>query len=332
WYNCISSFYRCVMAVINVTSFYPTFFILVGIPGLEASQHWLGIAFCSFYVIALLGNIMLIIVIISSPKLSEPMFTFLLVLAANDVLLSTSLAPKMLSILWSGSRIILFKACLLQMFFIHSFSSFESGLLVAMAFDRYVAICKPLRYSSIMTNRLIIRLAVAVFARPLFLISPSIFLILKFRSFKTNVISHSYCEHMAVVKLANADTRVNSALGLMVAFMFVGVDVILIILSYAMIFCAVYRLPSTEARLKAFNTCTPHMCVFISFYATAMFSFLSHRVGKHIPSYIHIILSDTYILIPSMLNPLVYGLKTKLIREEVWKHIAMVTACSWKGP
>uniref|UniRef100_A0A8C5M3F4 Olfactory receptor n=1 Tax=Leptobrachium leishanense TaxID=445787 RepID=A0A8C5M3F4_9ANUR len=271
------------MAVINVTSFYPTFFILVGIPGLEASQHWLGIAFCSFYVIALLGNIMLIIVIPSSPKLSEPMFTFLLVLATNDVLLSTCLVPKMLAIFWSGSGVIVFQACLLQMFFLHSFTSFESGLLLAMAFDRYVAICKPLRYSAIITNKLIMKLIVAILVRAVILVSPCIFLILKFQSFKTNVISHSYCEHMAVVKLANGDIRVNSALGLMVAFTILGVDVILIVLSYTIIFRAVYRLPSTEARLKAFNTCTPHMCVFISLYTLAIFSFLSHRYGKHIP-------------------------------------------------
>uniref|UniRef100_A0A8C5M1B1 Olfactory receptor n=1 Tax=Leptobrachium leishanense TaxID=445787 RepID=A0A8C5M1B1_9ANUR len=263
------------MPVVNVTSFYPTFFVLVGIPGLEASQHWLGIAFCSFYVIALLGNIILIFVIPSSPKLSEPMFTFLLVLAANDVLLSTSLVPKMLSIFWFNSRVIVFQACLAQMFFIHSFTSFESGLLVAMAFDRYVAICKPLRYSSIMTNRLIMKSVVAVFVRPFILISPCVFLFKRFHSFKTNVISHSYCEHMAVVKLAKGDISVNSAYGLMVAFTVAGGDMMLIILSYAMIFRAVYRLPSTEARLKAFNTCTPHMCLFISLYTLAIFSFLS---------------------------------------------------------
>uniref|UniRef100_A0A8C5M626 Olfactory receptor n=1 Tax=Leptobrachium leishanense TaxID=445787 RepID=A0A8C5M626_9ANUR len=318
------------MAVINVTSFYPTFFILVGIPGLEASQHWLGIAFCSFYVIALLGNIMLIIVIPSSPKLSEPMFTFLLLLAANDVLLTTCLVPKMLAIFWAGSRVIFFQACLLQMFFLHCFTSFESGLLLAMAIDRYVAICKPLRYSTIMTNRLIIRLAVVITARAVILMSPCIFLILTFKSFKTNIISHSYCEHMAVVKLANGDIRVNSALGLMVAFTVLGVDVTLIVLSYAMIFRAVYRLPSTEARLKAFNTCTPHMCVFISLYTLAIFSFLSHRYGKHIPSYIHIIMSNTYILIPSTLNPLVYGLKNNLIRKEVLEHVHKITVCSRK--
>ncbi|XP_063297799.1 olfactory receptor 52A1-like [Pelobates fuscus] len=306
------------MTVFNVTSFYPTFFIFVGIPGLEASQCWIGIVFCSFYIISLLGNLTLIIVIPSSSRLREPMFRFLLFLSANDVFLSTSLTPKMLSIFWSSSKSILFDACLLQMLFLHSSTSFESGLLVAMAYDRYIAICNPLRYSSIINDKFIVKVIIFLCSRAVILISPCLFLIKRFHSFKTNIIAHSYCEHMAVVKLANGDIRVNSAYGLMVAFSILGVDVILIVVSYCIIFHAVYSLPSKEARLKAFNTCTPHMCVFFSFYALAIFSFLSHRYGKLIPSYVHIILSDTYILIPSMLNPLVYGLKTKLIREHVW--------------
>ncbi|KAM8976876.1 olfactory receptor 52A1-like [Pelodytes ibericus] len=309
---------------INNTSFYPDFFILVGIPGLVASQHLVGIAFCSFFIIALVGNIILIMVISSSPRLHEPMFIFLLFLSANDILLSTSVTPKMLSIFWWDSRRIHFDVCLLQMFFLHTFTSIESGLLLAMAFDRYVAICKPLRYSSIMTNQLIWKLDIFLFSRATILMAPCVILIKGFSSFKTNVISHSYCEHMAVVKLANADIRVNSALGLLVAFTILGLDMIFILSSYTMIFIAVYSLPSIEARVKAFNTCTPHMCVFLSFYALAIFSFLSHRYGKHIPSYIHIILSDTYLLIPPMLNPLVYGVKTRLIREQAWQLLGKI--------
>ncbi|XP_063301517.1 olfactory receptor 52A1-like [Pelobates fuscus] len=306
------------MAVFNVSSFYPTFLILVGIPGLEASQWWIGIFFCSFYIISLLGNMTLIIVIPSSPRLNEPMFTFLLLLSTNDVLLSTSLAPKLLSIIWSSSNAILFDACLLQMCFLHAFSSFESGLLLAMAYDRYIAICNPLRYSSIINDKFIVKVIFLIFIRALILISPAPFLIKRFHSFKTNVIAHSYCEHMAVVKLVNGDIWANSVYGLMVAFTIVGTDILLILLSYSRIFHAVYSLSSKEARLKAFNTCTPHMCVFFIFYVLAIFSFLSHRYGKHIPIYVHIVLSNTYILVPSMLNPLVYGLKTKLIREHVW--------------
>ncbi|KAM4796274.1 olfactory receptor 52A1-like [Rhinophrynus dorsalis] len=305
----------------NFTHFYPTYFILVGIPGLETAHGWISVFVCSFYIIALLGNMILITVISTSSKLHEPMFIFLAMMAANDVLLPTSIVLKMLSIFWFNFRQIQFNACLLQMFFIHSFTSFESGLLLAMAFDRYIAICKPLRYTSIITSRLIVKVGILLIVRAIILIAPCLIFIKLFHSFKTNVIAHSYCEHMAVVKLSADDIRVNSAYGLMVAFAILGFDVIFISLSYTMIFYAIYRFPSKEARLKAFSTCTPHICIFLSFYFLAMFSFISHRYGKKIPPHIHIILSDMYILVPSMLNPLIYGMKMKLIREEIWKML-----------
>ncbi|KAM4796273.1 olfactory receptor 52A1-like [Rhinophrynus dorsalis] len=312
------------MTTNNITKFYPTYFILVGIPGLETAHGWVSMFVITFYVINLLGNMILITVISTSPKLHEPMFIFLSMMAANDVLLSTSIAPKMLSIFWFNSSKIQFNACLLQMFFLHSFTSFESGILLAMAYDRYIAICKPLRYASVITNKLIVRVGILMLLRAIILIIPFIILIF-FHSFKTNVIDHSYCEHMAVVKLSADDIRVNSVLGLTTAFTIAGFDVSFISLSYVMIFYAIYRFPSKEARLKAFSTCTPHICIFLSFYSLAIFSFLSHRYGKRIPPHIHIILSDMYILVPSMLNPLIYGMKIKLIREQIWKMFCKQT-------
>ncbi|XP_040278512.1 olfactory receptor 52A1-like [Bufo bufo] len=306
--------------MMNAT-FYPTYFILVGIPGLEHGDIWISIPFCILYIFALLGNIMVIVVILTSPRLHQPMFIFLSMLAFNDGLLCTCFAPKILSIFWFDARAISFNGCLLQMFFIHSFTSIESGFLLSMAYDRYIAIYKPLRYNSIITTRLITRLVIVFVVRAVVLVGPCLVLIKRFPAFKTNIIAHSYCEHMAVVKLAAADIRVNSIYGLFVAFTILGVDLLFILLSYTMIFNAVFRLPSKDARLKAFNTCTPHMCVFLSFYCMAIFSFLSHRYGKKIPPYVHIIFSDIYLLVPPMLNPLVYGVKTNLIREEIWKSL-----------
>ncbi|XP_071989010.1 olfactory receptor 52A1-like [Engystomops pustulosus] len=304
------------------SSFYPSYFLLVGIPGLEHEHIWISIPFCITYAFALFGNLMVMFVILVSPRLHQPMFIFLSMLAGNDGLLCTSFTPKILSVFWFNDRAISFTGCLLQMFFIHSFTSIESGFLLSMAYDRYIAIYNPLRYSSIITSRLILRLVIVFLVRAVVLVGPCLILIKRFPAFKTNIIRHSYCEHMAVVKLADADTHVNSILGLLVAFTILGVDLLLILLSYTMIFNAVFRLPS--ARLKTFNTCTPHICVFLSFYGMALFSFLSHRYGKKIPPSIHIIFSDIYLLVPPMLNPLIYGIKTSLIREEMgkilWKH------------
>ncbi|XP_063813008.1 olfactory receptor 52A1-like [Pseudophryne corroboree] len=301
------------------STFYPAFFILVGIPGLENGHEWISTSFCIFYLLALLGNITLIAVISTSSGLHKPMFILLSLLAANDTLLCSSFTPKMLCIYWFNARLISFDACLLQMFCIHSFTSIESGLLLAMALDRYIAICQPLRYGSLMTNSLIGKLVIVFLVRAVVLVGPCLIMIKRFPAFKTNIIAHSYCEHMAVVKLAAADIRVNSAWGLMVAFTILGVDLLLILTSYTMIFHAVLSLTFKESRLKAFNTCIPHICVFLTLYVLAIFSFLSHRYGHGILPYIHIILSDMYLLVPPMLNPIVYGLKTNQIREQFWK-------------
>jgi len=107
--------------------------------------------------------------------------------------------------------------------------------------------------------------------------------------------------------------------GLFVAFTVAGLDIVLITLSYIQIFITVFRLPQKEARLKAFNTCVAHICVFLQFYSLGFFSFFAHRFGSLIPPYIHILFSSTYLLVPPFLNPLVYGAKTKQIRVHMIK-------------
>ncbi|XP_068121784.1 olfactory receptor 52A1-like [Hyperolius riggenbachi] len=299
------------------TTFYPSFFILTGIPGTETTYKWISVVLCSCYIISLLGNMLLLAVISVSSALHKPMFIFLSLLSSNDALLSTSVTPKLLCILWFNNNHISFEACLLQMFFIHNFTAMESGLLLSMAFDRFIAICQPLRYGSIMTNNVIIQLPTVLMVRNVALVASVVILVRKFPAFKTNVVVNAYCEHMAIAKLAAADIRVNSALGLTVAFTILGIDLLFILVSYLAIFHAVFSLPSKDARLKTFNTCIPHICVFLTFHGLALFTFLTHRYGKGIPSSVHTISGYMYLLLPPVLNPLVYGMKTRLIRVQV---------------
>ncbi|KAF3830081.1 hypothetical protein GH733_001506 [Mirounga leonina] len=130
-----------------------------------------------------------------------------------------------------------------------------------------------------------------------------------------HVIPQYYCEHMAVLKLVCADTRVNRAYGLFVAFSMAGFDMIVISISYAMILRTVLGLPSEEAWLKAFGTCASHICVILTFYIPALFTFLTHRFGHHVPQVVHIMFANLYLLIPPMLNPIIYGVRTKQIRD-----------------
>ncbi|NXM75000.1 O52R1 protein, partial [Serilophus lunatus] len=295
----------------------PSYFLLVGIPGLEKEQFWIAFPFCIMYGITLLGNISLLLIIKAEPSLHEPMYLFLAMLAFTDLVLSTSTLPRMLGIFWLGWAEIGFPSCLAQLFLIHTFSAVESGVLTAMALDRYVAICCPLWYSSILSVPAVGALGSLVLLRGVVLVSPMCLLLYRRHFCQPHVLPHSYCEHMALVGLVCGDTRPNSIYGLFVAFLVVGTDLVLISVSYAVILCVVAGLPSRAARRKAFSTCTSHLCVILAFYIPGLFTFLTHRFGQGIPHHIHILVANLYLLVPPTLNPIVYGFKTKKIWDRV---------------
>lgn len=140
----------------------PATFFLTGVPGLEAFHIWFSIPFCFFCVIALLGNSTILYVVVTDSSLHEPMYYFLSMLSATDVGITLSSLPTTLGVLWFNARIIGLDGCIVQMFFLHGFTLMESSVLLAMAFDRFVAICNPLRYAVILTNSRIIKAGVMV--------------------------------------------------------------------------------------------------------------------------------------------------------------------------
>nr|XP_006111344.1 olfactory receptor 52J3-like [Pelodiscus sinensis] len=302
----------------NTTHFTnPSTFILLGIPGLEKAHVWISIPFCTTYAIAVLGNFTILFIVKREPSLREPMYYFLCMLAITDLVLSTSILPKMLAIFWFNTKEILFNACLMQMYFIHCFTITESGLFSAMALDRYVAICHPLRHSTILATPVVAKISLAVMLRGSTSTMPFPFLARRLPYCQTNIIPHSYCEHIAVAKMACSDIRVNNYYGLFVVLATMGVDIIFITVSYVLILRAIFRLPTKDARLKTFGTCTSHLGAILSFYIPSLFSFLAHRFGHNIPLNFHILLANVYLLVPPMLNPIIYGVKTKQIRHRL---------------
>ncbi|XP_075404753.1 olfactory receptor 52K1-like [Tenrec ecaudatus] len=305
------------MTVSNRTSTHPAAFLLMGIPGLEHLHIWISIPFCSAYSLALLGNCTLLFIIRSDTALHEPMYIFLAMLATIDLVLSNSTLPKMLAIFWFRDREISFYGCLVQMFFLHSFSIMESAVLLAMAFDRYVAICRPLHYTTVLTGTLITRIGMAAVARAVALMTPLPFLLRRFHYCRGPAIAHCYCEHMAVVRLACGDTRFNNIYGIAVAMFIVVLDLLFVILSYIFILRAVLQLASQEARYKAFGTCVSHIGAILAFYTPVVISSVMHRVARWAAPHVHILLANFYLLFPPMVNPIIYGVKTKQIRERI---------------
>ncbi|XP_008053396.2 olfactory receptor 52Z1-like, partial [Carlito syrichta] len=303
--------------VSNLTSTQFTAFLLMGVPGLEDFQIWLSIPFSFMYLLAVIGNSLLMAVVAWDRNLHEPMYLFLAMLALNDVLLCTVTVPKMLLIFWQGPTLSSFPAYLTQMFFVHALFLSESAILLAMAFDRYVAICTPLHYVTLLTGSLIGKLGLALVARSVIVVTPGVLLILRLHFCRSNIIRHTYCENMGIAKLACNSITLNSIYGLTAALLTTGLDFVLICLSYWLILKTVFELPSRKAQIKAFGTCGAHLCVILIFYILAFFSFFIHRFGHQVPGHALILLANLYLLLPTTMSPLVYGVKTKEIRMRV---------------
>ncbi|XP_062054182.1 olfactory receptor 52K2-like [Lepus europaeus] len=308
-----------VISAYNKTNIHPSTFILIGIPGLEFAHIWISIPFCVVYLLALLGNGSLLFIIKTDPSLHEPMYLFLCMLAVADLIVCTTAVPKLLSIFWFHDREIPFEACLTQVFLIHSCSTMESGFFLAMAFDRCVAICNPLRHSAILTRIVIGKMGLAIVLRGTALLSPHPFLLRWLPYCRTNIIAHTYCEFMALIKIACAETRIRRAYSLIVAFLTGAVDFMLIVCSYILILHTVFHLPSKDARLKSLGTCGSHVCVILVFYTPAFFSFLTHIFGQRVAPHVHIFIANIYLLVPPLVNPIIYGVRTKRIRDRFLK-------------
>ncbi|KAM7177898.1 olfactory receptor 52R1-like [Macrochelys suwanniensis] len=303
------------MSDTNTTDFSnPSTFILLGIPGLEAAYIWISIPFCAMYAIAMLGNFTILFIVKREPSLHEPMYYFLCMLAVTDLVMSTSTVPKLLSIFWFNSREISFTGCLTQMYFVLSFSDMESGILVAMAFDRYVAICHPLRHSTILTTSVVAKIGLAVVLRSGILTLPYPILARRWPYCRTNIIPDSYCGHTSVVNLACADIRISSYYGLFELFSVIGMDVFFITVSYTQILRAIFRLPTKDARLKTFGTCISHLCAILALYVPDFFSSLMYRFGHNVPLHLQVLIDSVYLLVPPVLHPIIYGVRTKQIR------------------
>ncbi|XP_037377897.1 olfactory receptor 52N4-like [Talpa occidentalis] len=315
-YKLFNDFTCLVVRMRNQTDVTPDSFILNGIPGLEDIHLWISFPFCSMYVVAMVGNCGLLYLIFYEDSLHRSMYYFLAMLSLTDLVMCSCSIPKTLCIFWFHLKEISFEECLVQMFFIHSFTGMESGVLMLMALDRYMAICYPLRYSTILTNPVIAKVSLATFLRAVLLVIPLIFITRRLPYCRGNIIHHTYCDQLSVAKLSCGNIKANIIYGLTVVLLIGGFDILCITVSYTMILRAVISLSSADARQKAFSTCTAHICAIVFSYSPALFCFFFNRFGSHtIPPSCHIIVANIYLLLPPTMNPIVYGVKTKQIRD-----------------
>ncbi|XP_074046126.1 olfactory receptor 51A7-like [Macrotis lagotis] len=304
------------MSSINISLGQISTFQLIGIPGMEKVHIWISIPICLIYIIAAVGNCTILILIKTEPSLHEPMYYFLFMLALSDLGLSLSSLPTMLSIFLFNATEISIDACIAQEFFIHTFTAMESSVLLVMSFDRFIAIHWPLRYSSILTTNRIIKIGLILAIRCLLLILPFPITLKRLIYCNRNLLSHSYCLHQDVMRLACSDNRINVIYGFFAAL--VGMlDLAIISVSYILILKTVLCIASHQERLKALNTCISHICAVLIFYVPIVTLAIVHRFAKQGSPFIRILIADVFVLIPPMMNPIVYCVKTRQIREKI---------------
>ncbi|NXC43076.1 O51F2 protein, partial [Penelope pileata] len=291
-------------------------FLLTGLPGMARSHHWVFLPFGLMYLVAVLGNGSILLVVRAHRRLHQPMYYFLSMLAATDLGLTLSTLPTALRVFCLGAREISFPVCLIQMFCIHTFSFIESSVLLAMAFDRYVAICCPLRYSSLLTGARVAKIGLGIICRCALAIAPLICLLTRLSFCKSHLLSHPYCLHQDIIRLACTGATLNSTYGLTLVLIVV-LDSVLIALSYTMIIRTVLDITSRGEQAKALNTCISHFCAVLIFYIPLAGLSIIHRYGRHAAPISHAVIATVYLFVPPVLNPILYSMKSKALRDSL---------------
>uniref|UniRef100_A0A8C2W1W6 G-protein coupled receptors family 1 profile domain-containing protein n=1 Tax=Chinchilla lanigera TaxID=34839 RepID=A0A8C2W1W6_CHILA len=293
------------MFTISISNHSSSGFVLTGFTGLKVDDLWVSLPFSIIYAMVFLGNCMVLHVIQTEMSLHEPMFYFLAMLALTN--LSMGLFIQEISL----------DSCIAQCYFIHCLSLMESSVLLAMSFDCYIAVCNPLRYSSILTNDNIRKIGIMILCRSSLLIPPVI-IRLKFLNYCCpHVLSHSFCLHQDLIRIACSDIRFNSIYALALVISTLLLDAVLILISYAMILHTVLAVASREERMKSLQTCVSHICAVLVFYIPIIGLTMVHRFGKHLSPLVHVLMGNVYILFSPLMNPIIYSIKTKQIHRRI---------------
>ncbi|XP_072705162.1 olfactory receptor 14A16-like [Ciconia boyciana] len=281
---------------------------------LQLLHFWL---FLGIYLAALLGNGLIITIVACDHHLHTPMYFFLLNLSVLDLgSISTTVPKAMANSLWD-TRAISYQGCVAQVFFFFFFISAEYFLLTVMAYNRYIAICKPLHYETLVGSRACVHMAAAAWG------SGFLYAVLHTANTfslplcKGNAVDQFFCEIPQILKLSCSDSYVRESGLIVVSVNFVFGCVVFIVVSYVQILRAVLKIPSEQGRHKAFSTCLPHLAIVSLFISTGMVAYLKPPSISS-PS-LDLVVSVLYSVVPAAVNPLIYSMRNKELKDALWK-------------
>lgn len=296
-----------------------TDFMLLGLSGRQDVQQGLFVLFLLVYGITVIANLGMILLINTDPRLHTPMYYFLSNLSFCDVCYSSTVSPKMLADFLSEQKRIPYNLCAIQMYFFGAFADVECLLLAVMAYDRYVAICSPLLYSTAMSRGICTQLVTIAYTTGL--VDSAIHTCCTFRlSFcNSNVINHFFCDIPPLLALSSSDTAISEIALTVSCSCVVGTSIVTVLLSYSYILATILRMKSAAGRRRAFSTCASHLTAVALFFGTLLFMYFRPSSSYSLDT--DKIASVFYTVVIPMLNPLIYSLRNKDVKGALRKAV-----------
>ncbi|XP_006628225.1 olfactory receptor 52N5-like [Lepisosteus oculatus] len=267
------------------------------------------------YCIILICNLAILLTVALEKHLHEPMYLLLINLPINDLIGATAFLPQLMKEILLDTRTISYPACVTQAFFIHIYGGGSSLILTAMAYDRYVAICCPLRYNAIMTNTYVKKIITLIWITDLILMVVLFSLLLRLPRCQS-MISGTYCDNPSLLRLVCADITINNIYGLFMTALMQLVSVGTITYTYLQILLTCLKNKHSDAKSKAIQTCATHLVVFLMLEVSGLFTILSYRFERASP-FLRKMFGASTLIFPPIMNPIIYGLKTKEIRSKI---------------
>ncbi|XP_044527470.1 olfactory receptor 7G3-like [Gracilinanus agilis] len=302
----------------NETQF--TEFILLGFSEKPEHQGAIFLLFLVMYLVTVFGNLLIMLAIGSDSHLHTPMYFFLSNLSFVDLCVVSTTVPKMLMNILTQSKVIPYADCLAQMYFFLVFAGLDNFLLIAMAYDRFVAICHPLRYTVIMSPRLCVLLVLLSWILSLLNSLLHSLMVTQLSFCTDHAIQHFFCDLPQILKLSCSDNLVNNVLAYIVAGLLGVLSITGIFFSYSQICSSILKVPSAGGKYKAFSTCGSHLSVVSLFYGTGLGVYFSSSVIHS--SWKSTVASAMYAVVTPMLNPFIYTLRNKDIKDALRKIIS----------
>ncbi|XP_060111123.1 olfactory receptor 6F1-like [Heteronotia binoei] len=304
-----------------------TTFILLGFENAPALQIPLFLVFLIIYSMTVAGNIIIIVLVITDHHLHIPMYFFLGNLSCLETFYTSTLLPRLLTSFLTGDRTISVEGCYIQLYWFGTLVIAECYLLASMSYDRYLAICKPLQYATLMNRRICLLLSAVSWLCGITIMTIIMSLMSQLKFCGPREIDHLFCDSTPVINLSCSKTTVVTLMILTVSFIDTVPSCLMTLLSYICIIAAIIRIPSSDGRKRAFSTCSSHLIVVSIFYGSLIFVYALPK--KEALRELDKIFSVFYTVLTPLINPLVYTLRNKEVKKALGRSINKFEISKW---